>query len=318
MTIRYHSYPVKQGAQADAIDELGIPEPTRSALCKAGGALERTVYLAYRDDEAAPSATLLGYRRPYTAQHTLTALAGEQQLWTELVNFAERQCLKAGIAIVKRDSSMQEDELGRSDVGHYLQTTEFTCGPSALLNVLTRRGIQLGSGRDEEIAMWREATLGVACDPYGLAVASARRGVKPVLRVSREGPVLHPDSRLGILDPALAERTQRDFERQAHELGLTIHVEGFDAENIVKLVDAGHIAVVLIDELAMHGVSCPHWVAVTGVDHVHQVLLVDDPWVDAEFGETGADVHQLPIRPADLDAMIHYDSPRSAQAMLLF
>lgn len=79
---------------------------------------------------------------------------------------------------------------------------------------------------------------------------------------------------------------------------------------------AGHVALVLIDEHVMHGVTCPHWVTVTG-ELADGTLLVDDPWIDEPYGETLVDAYQLPIRQADFDLMIHYDEPASAQAMVI-
>ncbi|MCH9274831.1 peptidase C39 family protein [Bifidobacterium amazonense] len=201
---------------------------------------------------------------------------------------------------------------------HYRQTTEFTCGPVAVLTAMHRLGITPKPTRAEELQMWREATIAVACEPYGLALAAERRGAHPTIRVSHTGPALHPDSKLGLLDPAMARDTQLAFARQAREAGIPVTVGPFDADDIARIVDDGHIAVVLIDELHMHGEACPHWVTVTGRDPATGALLIDDPWTDAEYGETAVDAFQLPIRPADLELMIHYDEPRSAQAMLVF
>lgn len=201
---------------------------------------------------------------------------------------------------------------------HYRQTTEFTCGPVAVLTAMHRLGIAPEPTRDEELQMWREATIAVACEPYGLALAAERRGAHPTIRVSDTGPVLHPDSRLGILDAAMAADTQQTFARQVRERGIPVETGAFDADDIAALVDDGHMVVVLIDELHMHGEACPHWVAVTGRDQSTGALLIDDPWTDAEFGETAVDAFQMPVFPKDLDLMIRYDNPRSAQAMLVF
>ncbi|KFI47536.1 peptidase C39 family protein [Bifidobacterium biavatii] len=303
-------------------------------------------------------ASLLGYHRPHTAQQKLTAIGGERALWGELIAFAERQSLaEPDIVVVKYDitesdaagaelasaaggnptasasNAAGETTSSAADVpdaataaplpatdatAHYRQTTEFTCGPVAVLTAMHRLGIVSKPTRAEELQMWREATIAVACEPYGLALAAERRGAHPTIRVSHTGPALHPDSKLGLLDPAMARDTQLAFERQVHEAGIPVTVAPFSADDIASVVSEGHIAVVLIDELHMHGEACPHWITVTGRDPATGALLVDDPWTDAEYGETSVDAWQLPIRPADLELMIHYDEPRSAQAMLIF
>ncbi|MBW3093410.1 peptidase C39 family protein [Bifidobacterium sp. 82T10] len=337
---RYIAYAVEQGETLRDIDGIAIPEPTAAALAKAGGALVRTVYLAVTDaaanvaddttgeaGAASPSvASLLGYHRPHTAQQKLTAIGGDRTLWGELIAFAERQSLaEPDVTVVKYDITESDAAtataapLPATDAtAHYRQTTEFTCGPVAVLTAMHRLGIVPKPTRAEELQMWREATIAVACEPYGLALAAERRGAHPTIRVSHTGPALHPDSKLGLLDPAMARDTQLAFERQAHEAGIPITVAPFSADDIADVVSEGHIAVVLIDELRMHGEACPHWITVTGRDPATGALLVDDPWTDAEYGETSVDAWQLPIRPADLELMIHYDEPRSAQAMLVF
>lgn len=339
--IRYCAVTVAQGESPRAINGIDLPENTAIALAKAGGALVRTVYLAIADNEndtlttepveaagrastteptAEPQiAAVLGYHRPHTAQQKLTAIGGSQQLWKGLITFAQQQSLQEpDITVIKYDLDHNGTELTTNSDAHYRQTTEFTCGPVAVLTAMYRLGIASKPTRDEELQLWREATIAVACEPYGLALAAERRGAHPTIRVSNAGPVLHPDSRLGILDAAMARDTQQAFERQVRERGIDVEIEPFDANDIAALVDAGHMVVVLIDELHMHGEACPHWITVTGRDQSSGALLIDDPWTDADFGETSVDACQMPVLPKDLDLMIRYDTPRSAQAMLIF
>ncbi|WP_190972096.1 peptidase C39 family protein [Bifidobacterium vespertilionis] len=332
MAIRTIAVPLEPGCNPESVDGLPLPEPTHAALVRAGGVLRRTVYAAADGNNVA---ALLGYHRPHTAQEKLTAIGGDECLWADLIAFAVRHASsQPGIATVKVEGlnaagdDAAGDDAAEDDVAdgmdsaedgrfaHYRQTTEFTCGPVALLDALHRRGLAPSPTRDEELALWREATIVVACDPYGLALAADRRGARPEVYVSAAGPVLHPDSGLGILDARLARDTQLDFERQVRERGIAVRVGAFGAETIGRLVDDGRIAVVLIDELHMHGEACPHWVTVTGRDP-SGALLVDDPWTDADFGESAVDAFQMPVWQDDLDLMIRYDAPRSAQAMLV-
>jgi hypothetical protein len=69
------------------------------------------------------------------------------------------------------------------------QSLPFTCGPAALLSVLTSMGHPIGPDPSAaEIALWREVTA-VACPgahPLGLALAAERRGLRA--RLTWEGP----------------------------------------------------------------------------------------------------------------------------------
>lgn len=295
------------------------------AVHRADGRLRCDVYIAYdADDPRGRHASLVGRHRAHTAQQTLCALEGDPLLWTGLVDHAEARsredfALKVAIDLgVEVPDRSLDDDRSHAEKRHQRQTTLFTCGPVALLDALRASGRPAARTRDEEIAIWREATLGVACDPYGLAVAAARRGVVPHIRVSRTGPVLDPEGRWGILDGRLARDVQTAFECDAHRLGCPVSVGAFGAGDVADVVRRGYVAMVLIDENAMHGTVCPHWVTVVGCDFSRNTLVIDDPWFDEVAGETAVDAYRLPIRVDDVDLMIHYDHPRSAQALLAF
>lgn len=317
--VRYASEYIPQGCDCVQVDGIAVPEPTRQALARAQGALRRTVYAAA--DEQGRVAALLEYHRPHTASCTLSALSGDGELAAGLLDFAERKSHASGSVDVRHDASADigEHRHRQAYARHYRQTTEFTCGPVAVLNALHRRGVVPGIDREAELRVWREATLVLACDPYGLAVAASRRGITPVAEVSTDDPVLDPSDRIGIIDPLLAVDAQRDFQRQAHEAGITVNVRPFNAQDIARYVRQGHIVVVLIDEQPMHGEHCPHWVTVTGwrEDEAGDVLLIDDPWTDEAYGETAVDGYQLAVRLADADTMIRYGK-QPKQAMLVF
>ena len=290
-----------------------LPTATLDAAQKAQGALLRTLFIATGPEG---TAALLGYRRPHTAQLKLCALDGNSVLFDPLLHHASQETHKLGVDVKTELGDAAQhlmEPLRPASPGNYHQTTEFTCGPVAVLNALLRKGIVERITRDEEIALWREATMAVACGPYGLALACKRRGFTPSVYVSRTGCILNPASKIGILNEALARDTQASFEQQARDEGVPIRVGDFDSSDIAQFLDKGHVVVLLIDEWHWHAQRCPHWVTVTGRRGMR--FYLDDPWHDREYGESGIDTGDLAIDKDDLDLVSSYDG---ARAMLIF
>lgn len=292
---------------------LSLPPLTQRAAERAQGALLRTLFFAM-----GPSGTaaLLGYRRPHTAQLKLCALDGDSALFDGLVGYATRKAESLGLEVKKElgpiDKSTEAPTCA-SGRDSYHQTTGFTCGPVATLDALHRKGIVGPITREEEISFWHEATMVVACDPYGLALASKRRDFTPTVYVSKPGCILDPAGSVGILDKELAREKQLFFEKQAHEAHIPVCVGDFDSTDIARILDEGHLAIVLVDEWHWHAERCPHWV--TLIEHRGQRFYINDPWCDSAHGETAVDTHALVIDAADLDLVCGYEG---AKAMLVF
>lgn len=202
---------------------------------------------------------------------------------------------------------------------YYGQTTDFTCGAVSLIMALQAGGGQLirqggeleqSSNRLEEMAIWRQATNMPACEPVGLAVAAAdwlasHDGSIPEVHISTDRPVLLD----GFGDDAAVwrEQLQRESWRRAEQLGMPVVRDWVGMEVIFARVAAGASALLLIDEVPMHGDEVPHWVFMHAV--VGEVAVVQDPWVDAAGGETWVDASELPISAADIDLMTRYEDP---------
>ena len=293
-----------------------LPAATLEAARQAKGVLVRTLFTAKAGAEC--TAACLGYHRPHTSQMKLCALAGAEELYKGLFDFAAQEVMAQGLVLKTELGALAPSPLADAETRarslHYRQTTNFTCGSVATLDALRRLGLRGALNRTDEIALWREATMVVACGPYGLALAAARRGCMPTVYVSRPGCVLDTGKKsFGLLDAQLSRDIQLNFEAQAHEQGVPIVVGPFGTADIAQALDAGHIVIVLIDEVHWHGESCPHWVTV--VRHEGQRFFVDDPWCDLEFGESAVDAYELAVDAADLELVSSYDGVR---AMLVF
>lgn len=333
---------------AESPQAAEFPGPLLAAAGRATGALRRTLYRVRRDGD---ELVALGYHRPGTRQHKLTELTGDAELLGELL--AAVVDTVGGVLSVKLEfpgavSQSWREALDRvgfeplrapvqagglpttaatpvgfvyrvggwrsAELPYYRQTTEFSCGPVAVGTALSAQQGSVPLDRAGEIGLWREATSMPACDVHGLVVALAGRGTLPVAAVvSSAEPLFCESGAAWEID--LRRFAQAEFRAAAAAQGLPVEYRWFEVSEVVELVRAGRIVVLLIDELLMHGEVCPHWVVVHG--NVDGALLVEDPWTDAEFGESWVDAHELVVDHAALDRMAAWGDP-PVRSMLVF
>jgi hypothetical protein len=203
-------------------------------------------------------------------------------------------------------------------IGAFVQTTGFTCGPAALAMALNSEVT-----RHEEIALWREATTVIGltgpggCDPYGLALAAAKRAKAVTLYIDTEEPVL-----LDRADTAekrdLMRFVQAGFKAAAKEI-LNVVPRALAPDEMQAAVAGGARVLLLVDQCHSHDHTAPHWIllhAVAGPPG-DEVFLVNDPWCEADDGEIPADCDGLPMRAATLQAMGSYGAPPYRAAIVL-
>ena len=202
---------------------------------------------------------------------------------------------------------------------YYGQTTDVTCGAVTALMMFEGAGApRFGADGDEnqarEIAFWRSATNLPACEPVGLAVATAREIAATGAERSLPRVVLSaPD--LVLLewferDPdelRLRTQLQRDGLRQAERLGVPVERRWMPAEEIRELVAGGDDVFLLITLDPLIGDPTPHWVLAHDV--VGDAVIVSDPWVEAAHGETWADTSALPVPVAGIDRITRWGDP---------
>ncbi|MBL8906357.1 MAG: peptidase C39 family protein [Rhizobiales bacterium] len=184
----------------------------------------------------------------------------------------------------------------KRNVPFYHQTTDFTCGPCALMMTMAGLGSNEPMSRELEFQLWREATsiylisAPGGCDPIGLAVAARRRGFGCEVYVNQPGPyftqVRQGAQRLDVMSEA-----QRIFARQAEELKIPVRQHELGIEDAKAALTDGAIVISLISTHRMYGDRTPHWIAV--YDHADGYFFAHDPWVGAEDLE-------LPIQKAGI------------------
>ncbi|WP_311477399.1 peptidase C39 family protein [uncultured Gulosibacter sp.] len=196
---------------------------------------------------------------------------------------------------------------------YYAQTTDFTCGAvSALLTVnhLTGGGLagaDRQGDRRAELAFWRRATNMPAIDPTALLVELAAElpEHEVSLSISQDGPVLLEGS-----DGFMRESKvllQHEARMHAEQARLRIVTEWQSVSTLAAALQAGAVAIVLIDEVPMHNDPTPHWVIAHAADE--RYIYIQDPWINAPEGETWLDGHDLPIAIAEFDAMARWGDP---------
>ncbi|MGI8333853.1 peptidase C39 family protein [Actinomadura scrupuli] len=194
----------------------------------------------------------------------------------------------------------------RGPVPYMRQTTDFTCGPAALLMGLSALGLRAEPTREDEMRLWRTATTVGGCEPFGLALTAADEGARPEVLLSTERTTLLELCR-NDEERDLREFLQRGFRTEAAARGLGVRIEAFELGTLRAVLAEGAIALVLIEQLGMHAESSPHWITVHSVDG--DVFYANDPWTDADLGETFLDAVDLPLPAATLDRLAWYGTP---------
>ena len=163
---------------------------------------------------------------------------------------------------------------------YFHQTTEFTCGPACVIMALAWADPSLRPSPALEFRLWREATTIFmssghgGCEPYGLAVTLRRHGVFPEIHVSAPPPyfldTVRSEDRRRVM-----RLTQQEFQREAGELGIAIHLTPLGESALIAALDNGASAIVLVAGYHMVRRRVPHWVFAFG--HEGRYILVHDP-----------------------------------------
>jgi len=201
-------------------------------------------------------------------------------------------------------------------LAYYGQTTEFTCGPVAAMTTMGALGLNpfgaegAPAARERELRFWRLATNFPACEPIGLAVAM-HDALEPVtdagveVYLDTDGPILI-ETYKGE-DRAYRELLQSESRLAASTREIAVRNSHVEVAEILTRVSAGDYALLLIDEVIMHAASVPHWVVAHAVQG--DTVLLHDPWVTADKGETWVDSHDLPVSAEVLDQLVAYGEP---------
>lgn len=183
-------------------------------------------------------------------------------------------------------------------VPYYEQSAEFTCGPACLMMAKAHFQPDFAPDPVMEVRMWREATTVFmmsgpgGCEPFGLAVTAFEHGLAAEIIVSHEGP-LFLESVRDEEKRRVMELAQADFRARARDHGIAVHHRSFWLDDVRRALAARKLVAVLVSGYLMFGKKVPHWVLAIGDDEDH--IVIHDPWVEDETGETAADAANIPV-----------------------
>jgi len=181
---------------------------------------------------------------------------------------------------------------------YYQQTTDFTCGPAALMMAMKTLNPDYEMDRHEELQIWREATTIFmtsghgGCSPHGLALSAWNRAFKVNLYISQDGPP--------FLD-SVRDSDKKDVIRLVHDDFLTrikktrikLHVKDISPDELQKFLRSGKAIIALISTWRFNRNKAPHWVFVASVDE--HFVYINDPDISDGAWQTQTDYIQVPI-----------------------
>lgn len=181
---------------------------------------------------------------------------------------------------------------------YYQQTTDFSCGPAALMMAMKKLDNHYQMSRTEELQIWREATTIFmtsghgGCSPYGLALSAWERNFQIAIYINQAGaPFLD-----GVRDPdkkAVIELVHKDFLDRLKKTDINLHIQDISPDELKKLMRSGHAIVALISTWRLNRNKAPHWVFVVGIDE--HFVYINDPDISDTTLLSETDYVQVPI-----------------------
>ncbi len=206
------------------------------------------------------------------------------------------------------------------EVPYYPQTTDFSCGPAALIMAMAALDEGQAVSTLEELKLWREATTIFmlaghgGCGPHGLALSAWNRGFHASAWISKEG-ALFKDTVRNEDKKRVLELVHEGFLHDIGQTEIELRHDPLTLEGMERALHQGRIPVILISTWQLNRSRVPHWVTVCAIDD--QFVYLHDPEIDVEAGETVADKQYLPIDRRIFDKMSRYGSLQPLQAAVI-
>ena len=205
----------------------------------------------------------------------------------------------------------------------YQQTTEFTCGPSALMMAMCSLQNNYEMNQQKELAIWRTATTIFmtsghgGCHPIGLALAAQLEGFTAEVLINQPLP-LFVDGVRSEHKKHIVGQVEADFLLQAQKSNIAIATEEWRVDVIEQALDAGKAVVCLISTYAFDKKKAPHWVAITSYDE--QCFYLHDPDADESDGENESqrvEFQHIPVARDDFVRLASYGTRKVRTLVLL-
>jgi len=202
----------------------------------------------------------------------------------------------------------------------YQQTTEFTCGPAALMMAMAALDPEFALEQTVELDLWREATTIFmtsghgGCHPVGLALAAQRRGFEASVYINTEQP-LFVDGVRSAKKKAIMATVHDQFIVQAQHHGVQVHYQDISQHQVQQWLQEGLGVLILISTYRLDGKKTPHWVTVTTIDEF--CLYVHDPDLDQKLQQRPIDCQYLPLARDDFEKMSSFGAGRLRTAVTI-
>ncbi len=199
----------------------------------------------------------------------------------------------------------------------YQQTTDFTCGPSALMMAMCALNNRFEMTQEKELSLWRTATTIFmmsghgGCHPVGLALAAVNEGYAAKVVINQDVP-LFVDGVRDANKKAIVENVESQFMAEARNKGISVEITDWRVDTIDQTLKAGGAVLCLISTYAFDKKKVPHWVAVTSCD-AHCYYLHDP---DASEGQP-VEYQHIPVAREDFLRLASYGTRKVRTLVLL-
>ncbi|WP_137388142.1 GNAT family N-acetyltransferase/peptidase C39 family protein [Rhodoligotrophos defluvii] len=205
-------------------------------------------------------------------------------------------------------------------VPYYPQSTDFTCGPAAMMMALAGAGAPVEFSKRFEIGLWRQSTTIFmtsgpgGCEPLGMAVTLACMGLKTAVYVSNTGPLFLDGVRSQWKRDVMIT-VQEEFQEQARALGVPVHYRPLSMTELREALKRGACVIVLVSAYRMYHERSPHWILAYDCDDSY--VFAHDPWVDPESYEIPASKAAVAIPVKEFERMSVYGKSRLRAAVIV-
>ena len=203
----------------------------------------------------------------------------------------------------------------------YRQTTEFTCGPAALIMAMASLKADQICTQSLEIEIWREATTVFmtsghgGCHPFGIALAAHKRGFYAEAWVNVT-TALFIDGVRNEQKKQVMALVHSQFTDRCQQAGITINHQDISQYQVWNWLQQGYSVIILISTYRLDGKKTPHWVVAVGMDE--QCIYVHDPDPDVnEDSQLPLDCQYVPIARDDFDKMSAFGTNRLRAAVVI-
>ncbi len=221
---------------------------------------------------------------------------------------------------IRMEKRLERNLTKPAHLPHFAQTTEFTCGPAALMMAMCFLRPGFAMSRLDEINLWREATTVFmtrghgGTSPLGLALAAHARGFSAALWLSSEDAPFLASVRAESKKQVI-EMIHSDFLARCQEANIPISQFPRNLDALKQHLADGWAVILLISTYRFNRSKEPHWVWLVHMDD--QFAYINDPDVDAENWQSALDNIYVPVPIKDFEQMMKYGSTPYRSAILI-